>query len=258
MRGGCRHGSQMADGLGHHGVDLHVAAVHRKTLGARLSDADAHDSGDAGAGFAAVDRQVDRFLEAHIETESAAGLHQVEYLLFVFSLEYAIAAVCVRQRRWIGWGGWPVDDLLDEIRKLEVHPLGVGQGQRVTFAAQLNGEMRVDFSALDIQAEGQGLTLRFGSQEVVEGRGQTDLGLEQGKGAVVEFILAHAACPPPFGSNGAGAERCFNLGLDAMKAQPHAFARRRISKVREGLAAAGWTCRVAVVCMVLPRSVVEE
>jgi hypothetical protein len=24
------------------------------------------------------------------------------------------------------------------------------------------------------------------------------------------------------------------------------------------LAAAGWTCRVAVVCMVLPRSVVEE
>jgi hypothetical protein len=28
--------------------------------------------------------------------------------------------------------------------------------------------------------------------------------------------------------------------------------------MRKGSAAAGWTCRVAVVCMVLPRSVVEE
>eukprot|EP01133_Synstelium_polycarpum_P004197 gene4198-4891_t len=43
-----------------------------------------------------------------------------------------------------------------------------------------------------------------------------------------------------------------------MNVQPRSCARRRISKMREGLAAAGWTCRVAVVCMVLPRSVVKE
>lgn len=93
---------------------------------------------------------------------------------------------------------------------------------------------------------------------MVEGFGQADLGFEQGKGAVVEFVLAHAACPPPFGSNGAGTEGCFSFGLDAIKAQPQSCARRRISKMRRGLAAAGWTCRVAVVCMVLPRSVVKE
>lgn len=93
---------------------------------------------------------------------------------------------------------------------------------------------------------------------MVEGFGQAHLGLEQGQGAVIEFVLVHAACPPPFGSNGAGALRCFSLGLDGMKAQPQSCARRRISKMREGLAAAGWTCRVVVACMVLPRSVVEE
>lgn len=93
---------------------------------------------------------------------------------------------------------------------------------------------------------------------MVEGFGQIDLGLEQGQRAVVEFELAHAACPPPFGLNGAGAKRCCSLGLDAMKVQPLSCANRRISKMREGLVAAGWTCRVAVVCMVLPRSVVEE
>lgn len=118
--------------------------------------------------------------------------------------------------------------------------------------------MRVDFAALDVQAEGQGLTLCFGAQQVVEGLGQADLCLEQRQGAVVEFVLFHAARPPPFGSKRAGAWRCFSLGLDAMKAQPQSCARRRTSKMRDGLATAGWTCRVAVVCMVLPRSVVEE
>ena len=123
----------------------------------------------------------------------------------MFGLERAVAAVCVRQRRWIGWVGWPVDDLLNEVRKLEVHLLGVGQGQRVAFAAQFNGEVRVGFTALDVQAEGQGLTLCFCAQQVVEGLGQAYLGLEQGQGTVVEFVLFHAACPPPFGSKGAGA-----------------------------------------------------
>lgn len=40
---------------------------------------------------------------------------------------------------------------------------------------------------------------------------------------------------------------CF--GLAVTNVQPHSRARRRISKIRNGSAAAGWTCRVAVVCM---------
>lgn len=84
---------------------------------------------------------------------------------------------------------------------------------------------------------------------MVESLAEIDLGMQQGKGAVVEFELAHAACPPPFGPDGAGVARCFSLGLDAMKVQPQSCARRRISKMRKGLATAGWTCRVAVVCM---------
>lgn len=82
--------------------------------------------------------------------------------------------------------------------------------------------------------------------------------MQQGNGAVVESELAHAACPPPFGSNGAGVVRCFSLGLDAMKIQPQSCARRRISKIRKGLATVGWACSVAVVCMMSSRSVVEE
>lgn len=93
---------------------------------------------------------------------------------------------------------------------------------------------------------------------MVEGLGQVDLGVEQLQGAVVEFELAHAACPPPFGSNGVGAVRVFCFGLVVANGQPYSRARRRISKMRKGSAAAGWTCRVAVVCIVLPRSVVEE
>lgn len=148
MRGGCRHSSQMGDGFGDHGVDLHVTAVHREALGTRLPDADAHDGGDACAGFVAVDCQVDRLLKAHIEADGSTGLHQVEYLLPVLSLEHAVAAVCMRQRRWIGRGGWPVDDLFNEVRKLEVHLLAVCQGQRVAFAVQLNGEERVGLEAV--------------------------------------------------------------------------------------------------------------
>lgn len=258
MRGGSRHGSQMGDGFGDHGIDLHVAAVHREALGARLPDADAHDGGDAGAGFVAVYRQVDRLLKTHIEAECAAGSHQIEHLLLMFGFKHAVASICMRCGRCLSRVGRPVDDFFNEVRKLEVHLLAIGQGQRVAFAAQLNCEVRVGNATFDFQAEGQGLALCLGAQEVVEGFGQADLGLEQGQGAVVEFVLAHAACPPPFGSNGAGAERCFSLGLDAMKAQPKSCARRRISKMREGLAAAGWTCRVAVVCIVLPRSVVES
>lgn len=72
----------------------------------------------------------------------------------MFNFEDAVAAVSVRHRRLIAWTRWPVDDLLDEVRKLKVHLFAVGQGQRVAFAAQLNSEVRVGFAALDFQAEG--------------------------------------------------------------------------------------------------------
>jgi hypothetical protein len=49
-----------------------------------------------------------------------------------------------------------------------------------------------------------------------------------------------------------------SLGFDGMKMHPKSRARRRVSKIWNGFAAAGWTCRVALVCMVLPRSVVES
>lgn len=101
-----------------------------------------------------MDCQVDRLLKAHVETDDATGLHQVEYLLLVFTLKHAIAAICVRQRQWVGRGSWPIDDLFNEVRKLEVHLLAVGQGQRVAFASQFNGEVRVGFAALDFQAKG--------------------------------------------------------------------------------------------------------
>jgi hypothetical protein len=39
---------------------------------------------------------------------------------------------------------------------------------------------------------------------MVEGLGQVDLGVEQLQGAVVDLVLDHAACPPPFGSIGEG------------------------------------------------------
>ena len=93
---------------------------------------------------------------------------------------------------------------------------------------------------------------------MVERLGQVYLGFEQLQGAVIEFELTHAACPPPFGSNGAGTARVASFGLWGMNTHPRSRARRRTSIMRNGFAAAGWTCRVAVVCMVLPRSVVEE
>lgn len=119
----------------------------------------------------------------------------------------------------------------------------------MAFAAQFNGEVRVRFATFNFQAESQRVALWRGAQRVIESLAEIDLSMQQGKGTVIEFELAHAACPPPFGSNGAGAVRCSSLGLDAIKVHPQSCARRRISKIRKGLAAAGWTCRVAVVCI---------
>ncbi|MNF74344.1 hypothetical protein D3C84_563740 [compost metagenome] len=151
-----------------------------------------------------------------------------------------------------------VGDLFDKVRQLEVHLFFVLQGQRVALAAQLYGEEGVNCVAFNFQAKRQCFALWCRPQSVIERLAQIDLGVEQLQRAVVEFELAHAACPPPFGSNGAGAVRVFSLGLWGINTHPRYCARRRISMMRDGLAAAGWTCRVAVVCMVLPRSVVEE
>ena len=93
---------------------------------------------------------------------------------------------------------------------------------------------------------------------VVESPAEVHLGAEQGQCAVVDLEFAHAARPPSFGSKEAGAVRACCLGLDGMKVQPYMRARRLTSKMRDRSATAGWTCREAVVCMVLPRSVVEE
>lgn len=85
---------------------------------------------------------------------------------------------------------------------------------------------------------------------MVESLGKVDLSIEQLQGAIVDFVLDHAACPPPFGLTGGGVKRAVSFGLLLANVQPYSRARRRISKIWKGLAAAGWTCRVAVVCMV--------
>ena len=85
---------------------------------------------------------------------------------------------------------------------------------------------------------------------MIESLGQVDLSIQQLQGAVVEFEFFHAACPPSFGSSGVDAVRTFCFGLEVINEQPHSRANRRISKMRKGFAAAGWMCRVAVVCMV--------
>ena len=128
----------------------------------------------------------------------------------------------------------------------------------MALATRLNDEESVRRAAFNLEAKRHGFALGCCSENVVKGAAQIDLGVEQLQCAIVEFEFAHAANPPPFGSNGAGAARFFCLGFVGRNAQPDSRARRRISKIREGSAAAGWTCRVAVVCMVLSRSVVEE
>jgi L-asparagine transporter-like permease len=49
-----------------------------------------------------------------------------------------------------------------------------------------------------------------------------------------------------------------SLGLDGTNAQPVERAKRRVSKIWNGFAAAGWTCRVAVVCMAVASFCGEE
>ena len=74
---------------------------------------------------------------------------------------------------------------------------------------------------------------------MIEDPAEVDLGIEQLQGAVIQLELTHAACPPPFGSNGVGVARAFSFGLVATNVQPNSRARRRISNMRNGSAAAG-------------------
>lgn len=171
---------------------------------------------------------------------------------------FAAGVRAVHQIAGVARVEWVVGDFFDEVGQLEVHLLVVLQGQRVAFAAQLDDEGALRVSAFDLETERQGLTLGRCPEDVVEGLGQIDLCVEQLQGTVVDFELDHAACPPPFESNGDGAVRAFSFGLLVTNVQPHWRARRRISKIRTELTVAGWMCRVAVVCIVLPRSVVEE
>lgn len=251
----------MVDGLGHLFGDFDVAAVHREAFGARAFYADAHDGGDAGAGFGAVDGDVDGQLKSHVETHYTASAHQLEHLLLMLGIESGVLAGSVWDVLQIGGVAvieWAVDDLFNEVRQLEVHLFFIRQGQRVAFAAWLNDEEGIGCVAFNLEAKRQGFALGGRPEYVVERATQIDLGVQQLQGAVIEFELDHAAHPPLFGSNGAGAGRPFCLGFVGMNAQPDSRAKRRISKMWEGSAAAGWTCSVAVVCMVSPRSVVEE
>ena len=72
----------------------------------------------------------------------------------------------------------------------------------MAFAAQLDDKGTLGCASFDLETERQAFTLGRCPEEVVEGLGQVDLGVEQLQGAVVDFVLDHAACPPPFGSNG--------------------------------------------------------
>ena len=253
--------SEVVDGLDDLAVDLDIAAVYGEAPGVRACVADAQDGGDARARLRAVYRDLQGVVEAHVEAQHAAGSYQLEHTLLVGYLEPAIFAAgmwAMHQIAGVARVERAIGNLFDEVGKSEVRFLVVLQGQRVAFAAQLDDEGTLDHASFDLETERQAFTLGGCPENVVEGLGQVDLGVEQLQGAVVDFVLDHAACPPPFGSNGVGAGRASCFGLLVTNEQPLSRAKRRISKMRKGSAAAGWTCRVAVVCIVLLRSVVEE
>lgn len=206
-------------------------------------------------------RDLKGVIEAHVEAQHATGAYQLEHALLVGDFEAAVFTAgmrAVHQVAGVARVERAVGNLFDKVGQLEVRFLVVLQSQRVAFAAQLDDEGALCCATFDLETERQTFTLGRCPEDVVEGLGQVDLGVEQPQGAVVDFVLDHAACPPPFGSNGVGAVRGRCFGLLVTNEQPLSRARRRISKIRKGSAPAGWTCRVAVVCMVLPRSVVEE
>lgn len=117
------------------------------------------------------------------------------------------------------------------------------------FLSQLDREMRFIFAAVDLQAERKALAWLDGPQRVSECRIEVHLSAEKAQRAVVDFEGCHAARPPPVGVGEVGAAGAMAFGLVGAKMQPDSRAWRRVSKIWKGFAAAGWTCRVAVVCM---------
>ena len=114
-------------------------------------------------------------------------------------------------------------------------------------------------AALDLEIKGQRLVGILKRANVLKRAVQIDLCSQQAKGFISQRKPVHAACPPLFGSNGAGRLQCgTSLGLQFWRMTKQPVVACNCSISRRLLAHVGWTCRVAVVCMVLPRSVVGE
>lgn len=200
--------SEVVDGLGDLAVDLDIGAVRGEAAGVRAFVADAQDGGDTWSRLGAMQRDLKGIVEAHVEAKHAAGAYQLEHALLVGDLEAAVFAAgmrAVHQVAGVARVERAVGNLFDKVGQFEVRFLVVLQGQRVAFAAQLYDEGARRCAAFDLETERQALTLGRCPEDVVEGFAQVDLGIQQLQGAVVDFELDHAACPPPFGSNGVGA-----------------------------------------------------
>ena len=127
------------------------------------------------------------------------------------------------------------------------------------FGACDDGKERTGRCALNLESETPRLVDVFQAAGVVKRAVQIDLGSQQTKGVARKGKAIHAARPPLFGSNGAG-RLVFGISLGLwlwrMTKQPVVVCSCSIN--RRLLAHVGWTCRVAVVCMALPSSVVGE
>ena len=153
-----------------------------------------------------------------------------------------------------------VGDAFNEVRQHSARVLiGVVHRQAVFFGACDDGKERTGRCALNLECEAPRLVDVFEAAGVVKRAVQIDLGSQQAKGVVWERKAIHTARPPLFGSNGAGRllfGTSLGLWLWRMIKQPVVICSCSIS--RRLLAHVGWMCRVAVVCMVLPRSVVKS
>ena len=131
--------------------------------------------------------------------------------------------------------------------------------QAVFFGAGDDGKERTGRCAFNLESETPRLVDVFQAAGVVKRAVQIDLGSQHAKGVVRERKAIHAARPPLFGSNGAGRLLCGTrrgLWLWRTTKQPVVVCSCSIS--RRLLAHVGCTCRVAVVCMALPSSVVGD
>ena len=76
--------------------------------------------------------------------------------------------------------------------------------QAVLFVTHHDNDQRVATVAFNLKLEGQRLVSILNAADMVERAIQIDLGRQQAKGFIRQGELVHAACPPLFGSNGAG------------------------------------------------------